>query len=760
MFLAEDSKLNRPVALKILPTDLARDPDRLRRFVIEAQAASALNHPNVAHIYEIQEDGDPPFIAMEFIEGQTLHARIGGRPMQEPEIIDLAIQIADALQEAHSKRITHRDIKPGNIIITERGQAKVLDFGLAKVSQLAAAENTQAATAVMTALGTVLGTIPYMSPEQAMGKDVDHRSDIFSLGAVLYEMCTGRLPFGASSQSEIISRILQDQPEAISRFNYSISSELERIVRKCLEKDRNRRYQSAADLMIDLKNLKRDSNPPGAVVIPRSGIRSHSKAIAAVLIFAAAGAGAWLYSLSMGPHLDSIAVMPFTNASSNPEMEYLSDGIAETVIYSLSQMPGLKVASRNSAFRYKGKDIDPHEIAGKLNVKAVLTGRMSQQGGSLVVSVELIDTHNNSNLWGARYDRKLADILGLQDELSHDIAEKLRVRLGTKRREGVAKRPTVNNAAYQLYLRGRYHLYRWTRDDIKKSIDYLNRAVEIDPNYALALAALAEANIAGAYSGLPAQQVFTKAREAANKALRIDDSLAEAHTSLGIVKYHLDWDWKGAEAEFRRAIQIAPTDAIAHDWYGWYLLAVGRIEDALVQFRQALESDPLSVIINFDFGAALGFAHRLDESAEQLRKTLELDPNYEQAIAWLEEIRILRGNFVDAIRNFESRAAKDPSFHKLCDLASGYAMAGRTADAESVLERILRLESESAGRPDRVALIYVGLKRYDTAFEWLDKAFQARTPGMTLLNAARWDPIRSDPRFQSILRRMGLPIIQ
>ncbi|MDQ3258323.1 MAG: serine/threonine-protein kinase, partial [Acidobacteriota bacterium] len=490
VYLAEDTKLGRKVALKLLPAFFTKDKERLRRFAQEARAASALNHPNVAHIYEIGEADGTSFIALEYVEGETLEAKIGGRPLDAAEMVDIAVQTTDALDAAHTKGIVHRDIKPANIMVTPRGGEKVLDFGIAKVT--ATQPDSEASTQLKTSPGVVMGTVPYMSPEQALGRETDHRTDIFSLGAVLYEMATGRQPFSGANAVETIERITHAQPEAISRFNYDIPAEMERIIRKCLEKDRERRYQSAGELLIDLKNLQRDSSvqtvaAERAAPPRQSNWRPVTFALVAAVILAVVSVGVYLLAGRSSKAIDSVAVLPFVNVGADPDTEYLSDGITESLINSLSRLPTLKVMARGTVFRYKGREADAQKVGRELGVGAVLTGRIVQRGDMLIVQADLVNVADGSQLWGERFNRKPTDILAVQEEISQDIANSLRGRLSGAEQKQLVKRYTEDIEAYQLYLKGRYFLEtRRTTTGIMRGIDYFQQAIAKDPAYALA----------------------------------------------------------------------------------------------------------------------------------------------------------------------------------------------------------------------------------------------------------------------------------
>lgn len=764
VYLAEDTKLHRPVALKVLPAEFANDPQRKARFLQEAHAASVLNHPNVSVIHEVGESGDGTiFIAMEYIEGVTLSQARASRPMETAEILDIAIQTSDALDEAHRHGITHRDIKSANIMLTSRGHVKVLDFGLAKVTETEPAGEEDEDTRLKTSPGLVMGTCSYMSPEQALGRPTDARSDLFSLGIVLYELLTGHLPFVGKTTSDTIEKISHAQPEPIARFNYSLPPELERIIRKLLEKDPDRRYQSARELLVDLKNLKRDSSSGEvATAHPPRRARSLYAAIAAALILIVAIGAALLWKrrpATAQTSIDSIAVLPFVNVSKDPETEYLSDGISESIINNLTQIASLRVIPRSTVFRYKGKEIDLPAVAKELGVRAVLSGRVHQRGEMLSVQTELVDAKTNSQIWGEQYNRKVSDALALQEEISRQISDKLRVRLAGVEQQRIDRRGTDDPEAYQMYLKGRYYWNKRTGASIQKALGYFQRAVERDPAFALAHVGVADCYIVmQQYADVRGSETFPKAEKAARRALAIDEGIAEAHVSLGSI-YDSTWQWEKAELEFKRAIELNPSYPTAYHWYSIHLRTLGRVEEALAVIRKGQQLDPLSMIIGVNVSYDLAMLGRYDESVTTAQKYLELDPKFPQLLKTLSEVYSLQGRHEQAIATAKmAHETAGQTSETIASLGHAYAYAGRREEALQTIETLKDRFEKQQAVGYYVAMVYSALGERDRAFEWLERDFaQPNDFSGGIKHDIRFIKLRSDPRFAAMLRRMNIP---
>ena len=817
VFLCEDIKQHdRKVALKVLPDHLTKEENRLRRFKQEARAVLALNHPNILTIFEIGQTGSSYYIATEYIEGETLRQCIWSDPLKLDEAMGVAIQVAMALEAAHAAGIIHRDIKPENIMLRQdrfvRDRfVKVLDFGLAKLTEHdSPSADPEAVTMPVTQTnpGAIIGTTGYMSPEQAKGDSIDARSDIFSLGIVIYEMVAGQPPFTGRTDSHVRVSILDHEPAPLMRHSVQVPRQLERIVSKALAKNPNQRYQTVTDLKLDLERLREELHlsqtdvrevaeavtndrtaKTGAIAPSPTDRNSQAETIAELtpkvstiveqrsrpskllfpvlgaIVVALALAFAYWKSLSK-PTINSVAILPFANDSNDPNAEYLSDGITESIINSLSQLPGLRVMSRNASFRFKGRNLDPQEAGRSLQVGAVLAGRLVKLGDRFIIKTELIKVSDGSQLWGAEYNTTLADILSVQDEVSRKISQNLRLRLTGEDQEKLAKRYTKDAEAYQLYLKGRYFWNKRNEEGFRNGIEYFKQAEQKDPTYALAYSGLADSYALLCDIGVAAPvDEMPKAKAAAQKAVDTDPALAEAFTSRAFIKLSYDWDWLGAENDFRQALLLNPKYPTAHQWYASYLMQMGKFDRAKEEMEEAYNLDPLSPIISSNIGLYSYYEHKYDDAVGKYNQTLQIDPDFWVARHYLALAQVQKGMYGDAIAELRA-LIKAPATGPLPDkvveaeteasasLGFAYGMSGRRTEAIAILDKLQALSQRRYVSGFYFAIIYAGLKENDRAIEYLNKAFESRHPGLVLIRIEpMFDGLRSDERFKRLVNR-------
>jgi serine/threonine-protein kinase len=757
VYRARDSRLDRDVAIKVLPERLAGDPQALARFEREAKAVAALSHPNILALYDMGTHENVSYAVTELLEGETLRARLTRSEVAWRRAVEIGIAVTEGLAAVHAKGIVHRDLKPENIFLTSDGRVKILDFGLARWQPVGATADSSSPTE--TSDGTVVGTAGYMSPEQIRGEAVDARSDIFSLGCVLYEMVAGRRAFACRTAPETMAAVLKEDPPHLADFGKEIPGELQRIVHHCLEKTAEQRFQSAQDLAFGLRAVSGTDRAVATAPPPRRRERLQRWAWTAAASVLLIVAGLLIWRATDAAAIDSLAVLPFANVGGDPNQEYLSEGLAENLINSLSQVPKLRVTARSLAFRYRGPQVDPQKAGRDLNVRVVLTGRMIERDGALNVQVDLVYVGDGSQLWGRQYSRHFSEILDLQEEITREVSEKLRLKTTALQQKRLAKRATQNTDAYQAYLKGRYYWNRRTEPAIKRAVDYFLQAIKQDPAYAQAFAGLADCYVTYiGYQVEPPLEAGPKAQAAAARALEIDNTLADAHTSLGFTKVLYERDWAGAEREFQRAIELDPNYPTAPHWYSIYLAAVGRNEQAVAAIRRAQQLDPLSLVIGANVGLTLFFARRYDEAIEQTSKALDMDPSFVPGHWWLSLPYEQKAMFQDAIAELQkAHGLSKDSPYILGPLGHAYAVSGDREKARQVLTELGELSKRRYVAAFDTALIYTGLGDNERAFEWLEKSLKDRSWGMTYLKVdPRFDHLRPIQRFAELMRQMGL----
>ena len=818
VYLAEDERLNRKVALKVLPETIAKDKERLRRFEQEARAASALNHPNILTVYEFGFEQNVHFLATELVEGETLRESISNGDLSLTDALKIAEQTAFALSAAHAAGIVHRDLKPENIMIRRDRIVKVLDFGLAKLienKEVSLDAEAETRALVKTNPGVVMGTAAYMSPEQARGKETDARTDVWSLGVVLFEMVGGRLPFAGETTNDVIAAILKSEPPMLSHVVSGVPAELEKIVGKCLRKNRDERFQNVKDLQIDLKDLRQDlefqaklersvapnkdsvkavdenratqileidktndaaravstedaiasRHQPSSAEYIAGEIKNHKRGFSAValavLLVAAIGFGWWFYANRAASgdakSINSIAVLPFENGSGDASLDYLSDGLSESLIDKLSQLPQLKVIARNSRFKYRGANIDLQEVATKLVVRAIVMGKVVRVADNLNVRVEMIDAAENRQLWSEQFNRKASDLISIQQDIAQTASEKLRLKLSGAQEQQLSKRETTNPQAFELVLKGRYYNSKSGTDSLKKAVEYLEQAVAADPNYALAYAELSIRYTSLIGNSLADPKVYIpKAESAARKALELDENLSEAHLALSRI-YTDRWQWQESEAESKRAIELDPSNAQAHTRFAGLLTILGRHDESIAEAKHAKDLDPLSPLIAFDVGYRLHFARRYEEAIAESKKVLETDANLDYVYVILGYAYAGKGQFKEAVAaHLDAMRYGDKGTSNQIYLGAAYARSDERGKAQAILKQLETTKEYVS--PGELAILYGALGDKEKAFQTLERAFNEHDLQLQFLKVdPAYDPLRDDPRYQDLMRRVGLP---
>ncbi|MFY9560258.1 MAG: protein kinase [Terriglobales bacterium] len=777
VYRARDTVLGREVAIKILPPIFSRDADRLRRFEQEARAAAALDHPNILSIHQLGTQDGAPYIVSEFLEGETLRVRLQRGEVPVNKAVDYTLQIVNGLTAAHEKAIVHRDLKPENLFVTTTGWLKILDFGLAKLrhpEELGPAE-TALTQGSGTLSGIILGTVGYMSPEQVRGQQVDHRSDIFALGAIFYEMLSGKRAFQGNTVADTLTAILTQDPPSLLGTNPNLTPPLDRIVQRCLEKDPKERFQSAKEVGFALEALSeahasvRDDSGKKLFAAPSRQITRKRAASLGALAFAAllgllvaanvGGLRDRFWGRAGSGRIQSLAVLPLANLSGDPAQEYFADGMTEAMITELAQISALRVISRTSVMQYKGGKKPLPEIAHELHVDSVIEGSVLRSGEKVRITAQLIQAVPERHLWAKSYDGDLRDVMAIQSEVARSVAEEIRIKLTAQEESRLQKSRPVNPDAHDAYLRGWYYRRKGNRDDLEKAREYFEQALEKDPLYAPAYAALADYySVLPFYTSARPDEVLPKAKAAVARALELDESLAEAHASLAYVYTYYDWDWADADREFQRALQLNPNDATVRHRYSRYLASLGRTDEALREIKRAEELDPLSLLIKANVGVIYYFARQYDSTIDELKDVLKEDPKFDTAYWGLGLAYEQKGMPAEAVAQMEKAAALSPDPNTLASLGHAYAIAGQKEKAQKILADLAVRAKQESISGYQFALIYSGLGDKARALAALERAFQERSTLLTYIKMdPRFDPIRSDARFISLQRRIGLP---
>jgi len=767
VYRARDTRLGRDVAIKVVVPELAQNADARARFEREARVVASLSHPNIVTLFDVGTEGELFFVVLELLEGETLRARLSRSPMAWRDPVRIGLGVSEGLSAAHEKGLVHRDLKPENVFLTANGGVKILDFGLAR--RLPGTASSAAApldssfptqTGAVTDLGKVMGTIGYMSPEQARGEHVDAMSDLFSLGCVLYEMVSGHRPFSGRTGVETLSAILRDDPPPLGELGVECPAALSRLIERCLTKDPRGRFASARDLASELRAFERGE--PAAHAWLRLPGRAVSAAGLAFLGLSIAGAIYFSRSFSSsgpdGPAIDSLAILPFVNASGNPEMDYVSEGIAESLINEFSELPDIRVVPRTTVFRYRDPGVDPRSVGRELRVQAVLTGRLTQRADRLAIQTDLIDVKEDAQLWGEQYTRPLADMLDVHAEIARAIAEKLKVRLTLEGKTRFGKGATEDAEAYQLYLKGRYNWNKFTSEGFARGIDYYKQAIEKDPTYARAYAGLANAyTTLGLFGVRPPREIMPLAKAAAAEGLRIDESLAEPHLSAGIVSLYYDWDAPAAGRHFQRALALAPHLADAHQFYAYYLAVQERLDEAINEMKRAEELDPLSLFVSADVGLLFAFEGQPEKCVEQVQKTLAIDPDHPRANSWLVLCYEIAGRYDEAVEHSRALALRRGDRARGDAIAAVYARSGHRGWLELQLRERTEAAKTRPVSPWDIAMFHARLGERDETFKWLEKCYDDRFAFLVQVKVEPFlKPLHSDPRFADLVRRVGV----